>query len=242
MATTATRKRATRMVAAETAPTAGALVLLPAGAPDLVTVRDEEHTAVPALTVKAKVKASASASFSSGRGGVKASAKVSVKASVSVATGSHKQHPSGSSSLPNDPDIAYAFRVNVNNTTYGMFSEISGLSWKAEPVPVSEGGNNEYVTTMVGRGKFEPLVMKRGWFASSGEFMAMLMSSLTGGSTKREAVTIAVLNRKYEVIGEYNFERAYIVEYSGPSLNSMSGQVGFEQIRMSYDKFTYKPK
>ena len=141
-----------------------------------------------------------------------------------------------------DPDVAYAFRVNVNNTTYGMFSEISGLSWKAEPIPLSEGGNNEYVTTMVGRGKFEPLVMKRGWFASSGEFMAMLMSSLTGGSTKREAVTISVLNRKYDTIGEYHFERAYIVEYSGPSLNSMSGQVGFEQIRMSYDKFTYKPK
>jgi len=55
-------------------------------------------------------------------------------------------------------------------------------------------------------------------------------------------VTIAVLNRKYETIGEYNFERAYIVEYSGPSLNSMSGQVGFEQIRMSYDKFRYEAK
>jgi phage tail-like protein len=230
------------MVAAEAPQSGGALVLLPAGAPDLVTVRDEEHTAVPALTVKASAKVSAKASFSAGPGGVKVSAKVSAKASVSVATGSHKQHPSSSSPMPNDPDVAYAFRVNVNNTTYGMFSEISGLSWKAEPIPISEGGNNEYVTTMVGRGKFEPLVMKRGWFASSGEFMAMLMSSLTGGSTKREAVTIAVLNRKYDVIGEYNFERAYIVEYSGPSLNSMSGQIGFEQIRMSYDKFTYKPK
>lgn len=229
------------MVAHEAPRAQGSLRLLPPGAPEVVVPGGDEHIAVAAMAVL-KAKVSAKATFSSGPGGTKA--KVSVKAKITLGSdaGSNSQATSHSTPRANDPDVAYAFRVTIGSVAYAMFSEISGLSWKAEPESVPEGGNNEFVTSLVGRGKFEPLVLKRGWFASTGEFYDMLRSALTGSKTQRVQMTVTVLDRKYAEIGEYLFDRAYIIEYSGPSLNSMSGQVGFEQIRMAYDKFTYKAK
>ncbi|MSQ82934.1 MAG: phage tail protein [Myxococcales bacterium] len=144
------------------------------------------------------------------------------------------------------PDVAYAFTIQMNGTTYGMFSEIGGVSWKAEPVPVRSGGNNEWAYNMRGPGKFEPLTLKRGWFASNSEFFQLLQQGLSGNSAPtaagagRFAMTINCLNRKYDVIGHYDFSDCFFVEYTGPGFNSMSGQVGFEQVRIAYNFFNYR--
>ncbi|MBM4342489.1 MAG: phage tail protein [Deltaproteobacteria bacterium] len=143
------------------------------------------------------------------------------------------------------PDVAYAFTIDIEGTEYGMFSEIGGISWKAEPIPVRSGGNNEYSLNMRGPGKFEPLTLKRGWFASNSEFFQLLKQGLGGSipptakAAGRFALTIHCMDRKYKRIGSYNFSNCFFVEYTGPGFNSMSGQVGFEQIRVAYDYFTY---
>ncbi len=141
------------------------------------------------------------------------------------------------------PDVAYAFTIDIEGTEYGMFSEIGGISWKAEPIPVRSGGNNEYSLNMRGPGKFEPLTLKRGWFASNSEFFQLLKAGLQGSNAPtataagRFSLTIHCLDRKYKRIGAYNFKNCFFVEYTGPGFNSMSGQVGFEQIRVAYDYF-----
>jgi phage tail-like protein len=151
---------------------------------------------------------------------------------------SHSTYETGS------PDVAYAFVIQIDSTKYGMFSEIGGISWKAEPIPIRSGGNNEYSYNLRGPGKFEPLTLKRGWFASSGEFYNLLRLGLQGvavpaGAAGRFKLTINCLDRKYQTIGHYDFFNCFFVEYTGPGFNSMSGQVGFEQIRVAYDYFTY---
>lgn len=153
---------------------------------------------------------------------------------------------SASTGLEGDPDVAYAFTININNVDYGMFSEIAGISWKAEPIPVRVGGNNEYSLNMRGAGKFEPLTLKRGWFAASGEFFDLLKDGLSGSLPRtnkgRFKMIVRCLNRSYQQVGSYTFFNAFIIEYTGPSFNSMSGQVGFEQLRFAYDYFEYKGK
>lgn len=153
---------------------------------------------------------------------------------------------SASTGLEGDPDVAYAFTLNINNVDYGMFSEIAGISWKAEPIPVRVGGNNEYSLNMRGAGKFEPLTVKRGWFAASGEFFDLLKDGLSGSLPRtnkgRFKMIVRCLNRSYQQVGSYTFFNAFIIEYTGPSFNSMSGQVGFEQLRFAYDYFEYKAR
>ncbi len=230
-----TTTRSSRLVAAEVPSSYGSLSVLAAGAPEVVAVAEQDHLAAAALAMKIAVKASVSVKIKIGGKGGKSSKGGGMQSEVAGAT-SHSTGRNG------DPDVAYAFQVIIGSVTYATFSEISGLSWKAEPVQIRQGGNNAYSENLAGPGKFDPLVLKRGWFASTGEFYDMLRNALTGAKLERVNLTIACLDREYKVIGEYQFSRAFIIEYTGPSLNAMSGQVGFEQIRMAYDKFTYTSK
>ncbi|MFZ4579165.1 MAG: phage tail protein [Myxococcota bacterium] len=266
MAATAARKRTAKMVAPEATRATGRMQVLPAGSPEVVSVSVDEHVAVAAMVDKktsgsTPTKGKTTSGSPSPKQDPKKGASVTLNDTGMTNTSKAKvdgyagQSPagmggsaSGSTGRDGDPDVAYAFEVKIGSISYGMFSEISGLSWKAEPVAIRSGGNNEHGLNMRGPGKFEPLVMKRGWFASSGEFFDMLLESLSGsdprGSTQtgRVNITISVLNRKYSEIGSYQLKNAFIIEYTGPTLNSMSGQVGFEQIRMAYDNFIYQPK
>jgi len=262
MVAVANRKRSARMVAAEAPRSTGSLIQLPAGAPEVIEPDNQPHLAVAAMSEQTKpkatttttptknstksvpVKAPPPAVVPGGDDGPK-DKEDDYKGQDPKGMGGAKSHSTGRTG---DPDVAYAFSVKIGEVQYAMFSEISGLSWKAEPIPVRSGGNNEYGLNMRGPGKFEPLTLKRGWFASTGEFFDMLKESLSGeaprgtSQTGRVNITVTVLDRKYHEVGNYDFANAFIIEYSGPALNSMSGQIGFEQIRMAYDYFTYRPK
>ncbi len=266
MAAATTRRKASKLVAAEAAVAYGTLQELPAAAP--ASVQPSEDTPASAAMAMQKVsldqaKAAAAAAKAAGSAvggaaaggggggssqwgaaGAAAGAVAALAGQLAGALG--KKQTSGSSDRPGDPDVAYAFKLIINNVTYATFSEVSGMSWKAESIPVRSGGNNEHGYHMRGPGKFEPLTLKRGQFAANGEFFDMMKSSLAGSSkgkgmgADRVNVTITLLNRKYQPIGEYQLFNAFITEYSGLALNAMSSQVGFEQIRMAYDYFVYK--
>ena len=255
MLTLPNRKRSARMVAPEAPRSTGSLIQLPAGAPEVIETDAAPHLAVAAMSdqpkttpvknsTKSEVVRKAVAVTPPADDGPK-DKEDDYKGQDPKGMGGAKSHSTGRTG---DPDVAYAFSVKIGEVQYAMFSEISGLSWKAEPIPVRSGGNNEYGLNMRGPGKFEPLTLKRGWFASTGEFFDMLKESLSGeaprgtSQTGRVNITVTVLDRKYHEIGNYDFANAFIIEYSGPALNSMSGQIGFEQIRMAYDYFTYRPK
>jgi phage tail-like protein len=238
-------RRNQKLVGADSARSSGSIAMLGVANPAPVPVVDEEPTAA-AMYGGVSGKVTATAQASQGGASVSVQAEFSINGGSSVVpTGSVGGAKGGSSPREGDPDVAYAFEVKIGGVTYAMFNEIGGLSWKAEAIPVRSGGNNEWVHSMRGPGKFEPLTMKRGWFASSGDFFDMMKASLSGNSTSdkgsRQNITITVLNRKYQPIGEYHLSEAFITEYSGVSLNAMSSQVGFEQIRMSYDFFVYNP-
>lgn len=257
----ASRGRSSRLVAAEPSKTTGSMLSLPAGAPPLVDWSEEEHLALAAMDApKPKVPAKTAKPKAPAKPAPKKPTKPAATPGKLVAT---KQpeiwkppvlasispqgggNDSSQSTYENgSPDVAYAFNIVIEKITYGQFSEIGGISWKAEPVPVRSGGNNEFSFNMRGPGKFEPLTMKRGFFASSGEFYSLLKLGLQGsavptGAAGRFQLSVVVLDRKYQSIGQYDFFNCFFVEYTGPAFNSMAGQVGFEQIRVAYDKFTY---
>ena len=254
---TASRAGAQRFVAVESARPGRVATVLPAVAAEIVTAEPDAHLAVPAMAIpglKGAQHAAAKASAAVGDAmdkvlafGTEASASVTIaaaaKAKLSSMGGMKDKHTGAATKRQGDPDIAYAFDIQIGGVSYGMFTEVSGLSWKAEVQPMPEGGNNAFVRGLIRPGKFELLTLKRGWFAATGEFIDLLRGVLDPvGKIVRKNVTITVLSRNYEEIGRYDLANSAVVEYEGPALNSMSGQVGFEQIRMVYDSFTYTPK
>jgi phage tail-like protein len=254
----ATRAGSVRTLFAESPRSGRVATILPAVAAEIVTTEPDAHLAPPAMAIpglKGAQHLAAQASAAVGDAmdkalsfGAEASASVTIaaaaKAKLSAMGSSTKdKHTGAATKRQGDPDIAYAFDIQIGGVSYGMFTEVSGLSWKAEVQPMPEGGNNAFVRGLIRPGKFELLTLKRGWFAATGEFIDLLRGVLDPvGKLVRKNVTITVLSRNYEEIGRYDLSHAAVVEYEGPALNSMSGQVGFEQIRMVYDSFTYTPK
>ncbi len=255
---TATRKDAARLLPAETARSGRVVTVLPAVAAEVVTTEPDAHLAAAAMAIPGFGSVqNALSDAANGVGealdqaqkfGAEVSAAATAVAAVKgkpggLAGGIKDKHTGHATKRQGDPDIAYAFDIQIGGVSYGMFTEVSGLSWKAEVQPMPEGGNNAFVRGLIKPGKFELLTLKRGWFAATGEFIDLLRGVLDPvGMITRKNVTITVLSRNYEEIGRYDLSHAAVVEYEGPALNSMSGQVGFEQIRMVYDSFTYTPK
>lgn len=246
MAAATTRRSAGKLVASEASRAFGTLQALPAAAPVNITPDASVPTAAAMMpdTTSNASGGGGGGNTQWGASGAAAGAVADLANTLSAALG--KKNTGGSSDRPGDPDVAYAFKFAIGSVTYATFAEIGGLSWKAESIPVRSGGNNVHSKHMRGPGKFEPLTMKRGQFAANGEFFDMMTASLSG-STKssgtgadRLHITITLLNRKYQPIGQYDIFNAFITEYSGLALNAMSSQVGFEQIRMAYDYFEYK--
>lgn len=262
--TTGSGVRAVRLVAHEPSKSMGSMLSLPASAPQLVEWPQDEHLALAAMDAPKPKTPSKPAAKPSTAAKPKAPTKPKKPAATpgklvqttkpevwtppvlgAVSPGKGGNETSNSTYEAGSPDVAYAFEIDISGVPYGMFSEIGGISWKAEPVPVRSGGNNEYMHNMRGPGKFEPLTMKRGFFAASGEFYDLLKMGLQGaavptGAAGRFQLTIYVLDRKYDTIGHYDFKQCFFVEYTGPAFNAMAGQVGFEQIRVAYDYFEYK--
>jgi phage tail-like protein len=262
----ATQRKGARTIAVEKSSTVGTLRLLPAGAQvdpawqDQLTAAEAVGPAAMAEPVAQQSSGGAAQQMGGGAGGglvpspdalTKPAATLASSSSDSMSEmGSSPlgaKFKSGSTPREGDPDVSYAFKVTIDNLTSGMFSEVGGLSWKAESIPIRSGGNNKHGFHMRGPGKFEPLTLKRGFFAANSEFFDMLQSSLAPNKSAqlgygRVNVTIAILNRNYEAIGEYTLKNAFIIEYSGLQLNSTGSQVGFEQIRMAYDYFDYASK
>ncbi|MCO4760810.1 MAG: phage tail protein [Myxococcales bacterium] len=242
MASATTRRKAGKLVAPEASQAFGTMQPLPAAAPTIV-VPDTATPVAAAMMAEQKVSAGGD---SWGAAGSSKGAVSDLASELKSALAMGGKQTSGSSDRPGDPDLAYAFKLMIGGVAYATFSEVGGMSWKAEAIPVRSGGNNEHGYHMRGPGKFEPLTLKRGQFAANGEFYDMMKSSLSGNSKGKGAgaerlnITITLLNRKYQPIGEYQLFKAFITEYSGLSLNAMSSQVGFEQIRLAYDYFEYK--
>ncbi len=254
---TSARAQGAKFLPAETARSGRVGSVLPAVAAEIVTAEPDAHLAFPAMAIPGLAAAKHAVAQASGDIGdaldkaltfgaetsTAATVGMAVKAKLSAMGGIKDKHTGHATKRQGDPDIAYAFDIQIGGVSYGMFTEVSGLSWKAEVQPMPEGGNNAFVRGLIKPGKFELLTLKRGWFAATGEFIDLLRGVLDPvGTIIRKNVTITVLSRNYEEIGRYDLSYAAVVEYEGPALNSMSGQVGFEQIRMVYDSFTYTPK
>ncbi|HOI11607.1 MAG TPA: phage tail protein [Myxococcota bacterium] len=142
-----------------------------------------------------------------------------------------------------DPDVPFSFIVEIGGVQYGQFREIQGLEWRADPVQFYEGGNYRHKVTLVGQGSFTPLTLKKGFFASTGEFYDWMNDVMDSGGEKVKRVTIGIIvrNEAREEIGRFDVYGAILTRYAGPSFNAMDSAIAVEEIEIAYDYFEYKP-
>ncbi len=142
-----------------------------------------------------------------------------------------------------DPDIPYQFMVEMSGLIQNVkFKEASGLKMTTKVKKVREGGNNLYEHALIEGATFDPLVLKKGWFASKTEFYDWMMHvhNPTAPYTRVD-IDIAAFNNKFSELCRFILFNAFVTEYEGPKFDASSKEITFETIKIHYDYFIFKP-
>ena len=127
----------------------------------------------------------------------------------------------------------------------GGFQEVSGLDVEMDAREHKEGGRNDGVVRLVGRGSHPPLVLKRGMFfpeggAVRGDLWAWIQEVLEGvRPVRRYDGLVEVLDAggepKGRVLATWSFARGLPVKVSGPRLDARSGEVALEELHIVHE-------
>ncbi len=165
--------------------------------------------------VSAGISLSASASI--GSGGISASASASIGVGVGVG---------GASGQLGD----------------GGFQECSGLQIDMDVQELNEGGRNDGVVRLIGRGKYTNIVLKRGMlYPRGGTAVNDLWGWLQGIISGQRPVVrydgvIEVLDASNNsVVATWVFDRGLPAKVMGPSLNAKTGEIAIEELTIAHE-------
>lgn len=141
-----------------------------------------------------------------------------------------------------DPDVPYRYQIDMGHVTCVRFNEVSGLKYTTGIESVQEGGNNFYEHSMVKPGKYDDLVIKKGFYSAGSEFYKwMRQLHVKTMPIERVNMSLVIMNDKFEEVGRFNLYKCWPLEYEGPGFNSTAKEILFESVKVHYDFFEYHP-
>ena len=123
----------------------------------------------------------------------------------------------------------------------GAFQECSGLEVEMDVQEYQEGGRNDGVIRHVGRGKYSPVVLKRGMFFSAGgevnrDLWSWLQDVVAGKRpVARYDGVIQVMSSGEDVVATWVFDRGLPQKVRGPELNAKTGEVAIEELHIAHE-------
>jgi phage tail-like protein len=129
----------------------------------------------------------------------------------------------------------------------GGFQECTGLDIEMDVQELVEGGRNDGIVRLVGRGKYSPIVLKRGMLFPAGgtvysELWAWLQNILAGTRpVARYNGVIEVLSAGADrVVATWTFDRGLPSKIAGPQLNAKTGEIAIEEITIQHEGLRLK--
>jgi phage tail-like protein len=143
----------------------------------------------------------------------------------------------------------FNFRISLNHSGgterslgNGGFQECSGLQIEVDVQELQEGGRNNGVIRQVGRGKYSPLVLKRGMlFPDDGkvynEFWNWIQGVVDGvRPVRRYDGVIEMLSADgIDTVATWTFDRGLPQKIAGPSFNAKTGEVAIEELTIVHE-------
>ena len=151
-----------------------------------------------------------------------------------------------------DPDVAFMYHIEIDGIALGMFTECNGIKWSMEAEPIKEGGNNNHELNLLGRAKFSPLVLKRGFVGRDSMLFDMMHQTFDPNMpVVRKTVSCCVHTRSkggytsdltgQNEVGRITFYNCFVQEWEGPSLGTSKNEMAVETITFKYDYLEFHP-
>jgi phage tail-like protein len=144
----------------------------------------------------------------------------------------------------------FNFRITLNRADGsapsslgdGGFQECNGLEIEMDVQELQEGGRNNGTVRRVGRGKYGPIVLKRGMlFPDEGqvynELWNWLQNVLNGVRpvARYDGVIELLSAGGAETVATWTFDRGLPQKIAGPQFNAKTGEVAIEELTIAHE-------
>jgi len=131
----------------------------------------------------------------------------------------------------------------------GAFQECGGLEIEMDIQEYQEGGRNNGTVRRVGRGKYQPVVLKRGmFFSKSGEGNAepelwLWIQRILDGQrpVPRYDGIVHVMGQDNTLRATWMFDRGLPAKIRGPELNARTGEIAIEELTIAHEGLRLLP-
>jgi len=136
-----------------------------------------------------------------------------------------------------DPYLGFNFLVEIDGLVVGAFSEVGGLQAELEFETIREGGQNGFQYKLPGALKYPSnLTLKRGMTDS--EALWSWYQDVGNGIVERRSGSIVLRDAAGDEKWRWNFNDAYPVKWTGPTLKAGSGEIAFETLELAHHGLT----
>lgn len=124
----------------------------------------------------------------------------------------------------------------------GGFQECTGLEIEMDVQELQEGGRNNGTVRRVGRGKYSPIVLKRGMlFPDGGQVYNELWNWLQGvldgvrPVARYDGVIEMLGANRIDTVATWTFDRALPQKIAGPQFNAKTGEIAIEELTIVHE-------
>ena len=136
-----------------------------------------------------------------------------------------------------DPLAVFHYGVEVQGEVTGYFTECSGIGSENELIEhkVVDDKGRESVHKIPGRLKWQDITLKRGITNNMDiwDWRDMIVNGQVDDA--RRNGSIIMYNQALEEVARWNFERAWPLKVSGPSMKSDSNEFGIEELVLTHE-------
>lgn len=139
-----------------------------------------------------------------------------------------------------DPVASFRFAVEIDGTPIGAFTECTLPNFEIETEQIKEGGRNDMIHVLPGRGKPGNLTLKHGVMIND-QFMKWAYQVMVNafGEQKHKSVTVIMYGVDHKPIYRFEFDRAFPVKWQGPQFQAGQSAVAVETVEIAHHGVTY---
>jgi phage tail-like protein len=136
----------------------------------------------------------------------------------------------------------HTFLLEVDGVQIGTFLEVSGLSVSVEPEKITEGGQNQYSHQRPSRMSWPNITLKRGVTQSNDLFDWFAKTSGDGYEGAGNVIemlpaAITLISDAGDRLREWVVDRAFPVQWTGPTFAASSNEVATEELEIAHHGF-----
>lgn len=136
-----------------------------------------------------------------------------------------------------DPLVGFHYAIEVQGVITGYFTECSGIGSENEIIEhkiVDEKGR-ETIQKIPGRLKWQDVTFKRGITDNMDiwDWREMVVKGQVDDA--RRNGSIVMFNQALDEVARWNFENAWPLKVSGPSMKSDSNEFGIEELVITHE-------